>query len=333
MNRFLFSLMMVAGALVAQAQGFVLHMSDGTLQSFTSAEVDSITMVPEEDALIMGTWHLGFWKNGSSVIRFDGTEFMTFAGKTLVWGGKGGDDDVYTVTYNARAKAFIARHTKKSETLRWYIDQQTPTLLVLRDGTVYRYFYRTKDEAQNAQLELDPPAHTETTDIRRILTYAGGKTKSTLTPMGKNFENRHATTDDDRAWLADPTKEPDMVADLTRWVAKTVKLYPYTDPVPADVNQHAIGDCCAMAVFASMAYLYPDFIKSIITDNGNRTFTVKMYDPQGMPIDVCVSNKILCDANGNIGQVTGKNNAVTWATIMEKALMKWKLLPCVLQKM
>ena len=79
-----------------------------------------------------------------------------------------------------------------------------------------------------------------------------------------------------------------------------------------------------MAVFASLAYLYPDFIKSIITDNGNRTYTVKMYDPKGQPVDVCVSSKILCDNNGNIGQVTGKNNTVTWATIMEKALMKWE---------
>jgi hypothetical protein len=90
------------------------------------------------------------------------------------------------------------------------------------------------------------------------------------------------------------------------------------------VNQHAIGDCCALAVFASFAYLYPDFIKHIITDNGNSTYTVAMYDPQGQPVDVCISNKFLCDGNGITGQVTGKNNSVTWATILEKAMMKWQ---------
>lgn len=320
----LLSLLLMSGWLTAGAQGFVIHKSDGSLVSMSAAEVDSITLVSEEDAYIIGTWHLGFWKNGSNVIPFDGTEFMTFAGSTLIWGGKGATDDVYDVVYNARAKSFIARHRSKSETLRWYVTQQTPTLLVLRDGTVYRYFYRTKEEAGNAQMELDPPAHTETDNISRILSYATSKTKSTLTPMGKHFENRHVTTDADRAWLLDPANEPDMVADLTRWVAKSVNLYPYTDPVPADVNQHAIGNCSAMAVFASLAYLYPDFIKAIITNNGNRTYTVKMYDPQGQPVDVCVSNKILCDASGNVGQVTGKNNVVTWATIMEKALMKWE---------
>lgn len=324
LQRLVFTVLMLGAWLTAGAQGFVVHRADGSLAIFASEEVDSVTMVPQEDAMILGTWHLGFWKNGSTVIRFDGTEYMAFAGKTMVWGGRGSDVDVYHVTFNASTKSFIARHKMKSETLRWYVTQQTPSLLVLRDGTAYRYFYRSKEEAQNAQMELDPPSHTETSDINRIMNYATGKTKSTVTPMGRHFEGKHVTTDDDRAWLLDPANEPDGVAGMTRWMAKNIKLYPYDDPVPADVNQHAIGDCCAMAVFASMAYLYPDFIKSIITNNGNRTYTVKMYDPAGEPIEVGVSNKILCDANGNIGQVTGKNNVVTWATIMEKALMKWE---------
>ena len=321
---FVLSMLVLVRVFTASAQGFVVHHPDGTLSIFESAQVDSITMVTEEYSCVLGTWYLGFWKNGDNVIKFDGTEYMAFAGEKLVWGGKGGTPDVYDLKFGSTGKTFVARHTSKNETLRWTITKHTTKLLVLRDGEVYRYFYPTKEQADKAQLEKDPPAHAETTNINRILSYAGGKTKSTLTPMGKHFENRHMTTDEDRAWLLDPANEPDLVADLTRWVAKSVKLYPYTDPVPADVNQHAIGDCCAMAVFASLAYLYPDFIKSIITDNGNRTYTVKMYDPKGQPVDVCVSSKILCDNNGNIGQVTGKNNTVTWATIMEKALMKWE---------
>ena len=323
-KRFLFALLMLVSVAKAGAQGFVVHHADGTMSIFPSAQVDSITMVTSEYSCVLGTWYLGFWKNGDTVIKYDGTEYMAFAGEKLVWGGKGGTPDVYTLKFGSTGKTFVARHVSKNETLRWTIFKQTPKLLVLRDGEAYRYFYPTKEQADKAIMEKDPPAHAETANINRILSYAGGKTKSSITPMGKHFENRHVTTDDDRAWLLDPANEPDMVAGLTRWVTKSVKLYPYTDPVPADVNQHAIGDCCAMAVFASLAYLYPDFIKSIITDNGNRTYTVKMYDPQGQPVDVCVSNKILCDNSANIGQVTGKNNAVTWATIMEKALMKWE---------
>ena len=319
-------LLVISGTLQLSAQGIVVHKSDGTLSVFSTADVDHLSVISEEDSYIIGTWHLGFWKHGTDVIRFDGTEYMTFAGTTLHWGGKGGETDVYTVKYYPRSGYFFARHTQKSETLRWYVTRQTEKLLVLQDGDAYRYFYRSKEEAQNAQMELDPPGHRETDNINTILRYATGKTNSTVTPMGKHFENRHQTTDEDRAWLLDPNNEPDMVAGLTVWRKKTVTLYPYDDPVPADVNQHAIGDCCAMAVFASMAYLYPGFIKSIITDNGDDTYTIKMFDPQGQPVDVCVSSKILCDANRNIGQVTGKNNAVTWATILEKALMKWETL-------
>lgn len=321
-----FALFLTGLGLQADAQGIVVHMKDGTKSIFSSNEIDNITMVPEEDAYILGTWHLGFWKNGDNVIRFDGTEYMAFAGKDLEWGGKGGEPDTYTVIFYPQYKYFLAKHTTKSESLRWYVTKKTDKLLVLRDGDAYRYFYRTKEAAAKAQMELDPPAHSETSDINRILRFAGGKTKSTLTPMGKHFENRHVTTDDDRAWLLDPANEPDMVADLTRWVKKSVTLYPYENPVPADVNQHAIGDCCAMAVFASLAYLYPDFIKHIITDNGDGTYTVNMFDPKGRPVDVCVSNKILCSSDGTIGQVTGKNNRITWATVLEKAMMKWETL-------
>lgn len=322
----LFFLLLTAWAQRSAAQGFVIHNTDGTLSIFSSPNVDHISMIAEEDSYVIGTWYLGFWKSGTNVIHFDGTEYMAFAGQELHWGGKGGETDVYSVKYYPRSGYFLAKHTKKSETLRWYVTRQTPKLLVLQDGDAYRYFYRTKEEAQNAYMEMDPPGHKETDNITTILRYASGKTKSTVTPMGKHFENRHQTTDEDRAWLINPDNEPELVAGLTTWRKKTVKLYPYGDPVPADVNQHAIGDCCAMAVFASMAYLYPDFIKSIITENTDGTYTVKMFDPQGLPVEVCVSSKILCDDNRNIGQVTGKNNAVTWATILEKALMKWETL-------
>ena len=315
--------LLMSGITRAGAQGFVVHQTDGKLAIFPSNEVEYVNMVAEEDAYVFGNWYLGFWRNGDSVISYDGSECMSFAGKELYW-FMGSTTKVYTVKFNPSTKSFTARNVNSSEVLRWYVTKQTQKLLVLRDGEVYRYFYRTPAEAATAQMEKDPPSHRETDNINTILRYASGKTQSSKTPMGKHFENRHVTTDDDREWLLNPANEPDLAAGLSKWVAKSVKLYPYGDPVPADVNQHTIGDCSALAVFASFAYLYPDFIKHIITDNGNRTYTVKMFDPQGEPVDVCVSNKFLCESNGTIGQATGKNNAITWATILEKAVMKWE---------
>lgn len=318
---------LVCCTLQLSAQGIVVQLKDGSLAVYPSSEIENITTVGEAEAFVLGNWYLGFWKYGSNVIKYDGTEYMIFAGSRLIWGGKGGEPDTYNVKFYPRSNLFIATNVNnRSDVLRWYVTQHTSKLLVLRDGEAYRYFYRSKELADKAQMELDPPSHRETSDIKTILRYASGKSNSTLTPMGKHFENCHITTDDDRAWLKDPDQEPNTVASLTRWVKKTVKLYPYGDPVPADVNQHAIGDCCACAVFASFAYLYPDFIKHILTDNGNGTYTILMYDPQGSPVEVCVSNKFLCDNNGTIGQLTGKNNAVTWATILEKALIKWQTL-------
>lgn len=163
------------------------------------------------------------------------------------------------------------------------------------------------------------------TDINDLMPLSDGDTHSSATPMGDFCKNRHKTTPEDLEWLANPANEPTIAVEATdlTWQECSVTLYPFGYPVPADVNQHAIGDCSADAVFGSMAYLYPEFIKSIITDNGNNTYTVKMYDPQGEQIDVTLSSKFLCNDNTDCCGVTSKYNVVCWSTILEKAVMKW----------
>ncbi len=163
------------------------------------------------------------------------------------------------------------------------------------------------------------------TDIKDLMYLTDDDTHSTLTPMGRFCENRHKTTASDLAWLADPSNEPTIAFDDSSisWGEFDVDLYPHGSPVPADVNQHAIGDCCALAVFGSFAYVFPEFIKSIITDNGNRTYTVKMFDPQGERIEVTLSSKFPKDVDNNITGVTGKCDVACWSSILEKAVMKW----------
>ena len=162
------------------------------------------------------------------------------------------------------------------------------------------------------------------TTFADVVAHGNSFTYTASTPMGNHYENKHVTTEQDKLWLNNASNEPNLLQSAPGYTLRTyeVDLYPFGDPVPADVNQHGIGDCSALAVFASMAYLFPDFIKSIIQDNGNGTYTVDMYDPQGQPVDVTVKSTFLGDNNG-IGAASGKKGEATWATILEKAIMKW----------
>lgn len=168
--------------------------------------------------------------------------------------------------------------------------------------------------------EADKPI----TNFDELVARAGSFTKNDNTPMGNHYDNRHVTTDQDREWLANPANEPDLLPSASGYTLRSypVTLYPFGEPVPADINQHGIGDCSALAVFAEMSYLFPDFIKSIITDHGDGTFTVAMFDPQGKPVDVTIQSTFLGDNNG-IGASSSKDGKANWGTVLEKAIMKW----------
>lgn len=163
-------------------------------------------------------------------------------------------------------------------------------------------------------------------DIDDLMGKASGWSTSSKTPMGTHFENRRAATADDIAWLKDISKNPDVAAAGIggSWETCNVNLYPFGSPMPADVNQHAIGDCCACALWAALTYSRPEFIKSIIKSVSGG-YEVKMYDSNGHPVTVGVNNTFICDrSGGNIQQCSGKNNVATWATVLEKAMMKWQ---------
>jgi len=187
----------------------------------------------------------------------------------------------------------------------------------------YRYymfkFKTTHSSSAIAEIKLREREVIDNDDINDLMDLIRDNTYSDETPMGRFCEGRHRTTDEDREWLDNPANEPTVIVESGdyNWRSKNVTLYPYGSPVPADVNQGGIGDCCANAVFASMAYLYPAFIEDIITDNGNNTYTVKMYDPEGEEIDVTVSSKFLNSC------AKGKNGVICWTSILEKAVMKW----------
>lgn len=160
-----------------------------------------------------------------------------------------------------------------------------------------------------------------------IAAYASGQSNSSLTPMGKQYENKTKTTAEIREWLLNPENEPDLPAHIQgqgfSLRAFDVTLYPFGLPKPADANQHSMGNCGSVAASAAMAYQNPEFVKSLIKDNGNKTYTVSMFDPQGQPIEVCVSNKFIAGSNMILSAVSGKGRVATWATVLEKAIMKY----------
>jgi hypothetical protein len=161
-------------------------------------------------------------------------------------------------------------------------------------------------------------------------------TDSQTTPMGSRYDDiaTITATSDETAFFHDASQEPPIPGSTSglRLKALTVSLYPSGGglPTPADINQHAIGNCDGDTAFAAIAYLNPSFIQGIITDNKDSTFTVAMYDPMGKRMTISLDNQFLVDSDGNIGAVSGKHGEADWATVLEKATMKYiKVFPVV----
>jgi hypothetical protein len=153
-------------------------------------------------------------------------------------------------------------------------------------------------------------------------------TTSRNTPLGRRYDGvaGHVATNQELAFLHDAHAQPAIPGSTSglKWKAATVTLYPSGPlPVPADVNQHAIGNCDGDTAFASLAYSAAPFIQRIITDNHDGTFTVAMYDPKGQRLAVSVDSQFLFDGGGSIGEASGKGGVADWATVMEKATMKY----------
>lgn len=154
-----------------------------------------------------------------------------------------------------------------------------------------------------------------------LLPYITDVTYSSRTPMGRNFLYHRQASPEDKAWL-ESTKE---VFNEVKGQIKAfgVNLFPNGKPVLADVHQKSINDCNAMSVLANMAFLYPEFIKSIIHQEAADSFRVDMFDPEGKPIVVCVSNRFPVRKGGYPVFCVGEDDTYCWISIMEKAAMKW----------
>ena len=332
------TLLMLALCSVASAQlRLDVTLKDKSIVSFPLDDINYMEIVTGANpGELDGVWFLGWKVTNNGTTNINGAEMLVFTASQMKWIKKT-TETVYALTYPEEGAvagaSFKGLRDGSSTALTSQIFALQNDLLVLKQGTTRYYFYKSKNEAINAMKPENGNYLTRAqyTDGSKLWSSSikGGNTHSGKTPMGRHFENYRAATDDDKAWLANPNNQPDaawheLSGSSRTWRAQTINLYPMTSsPVPADVNQHGIGDCCMCAVFASFAYIYPEWIRSIIEQNGNN-YTVHMFDPMGNPVDVVVDNKVLCNSDNDIFQLSGKNGKYNWATIMEKALMKWE---------
>lgn len=320
--------------------------SGGTITAeFADSPVgsDISKLVDNDPATEFVTYHDNF------SIVWSGDASVAVASYSLVSapGDRSGDPMSWTLSASDDNKVWIPLDTRKGETFSEGGEEKS---FVLDNTDSYKYYmlqikenaggnstciaewYLSVKEGEDVRYRI-----TEIPEMKPFVERMSGSTYSDITPMGIYYENLHKTTSEDLEWLGDPATDSEIPVSAAEagwtinnanWSKPMFSLYPAGNPRPADINQHGIGDCCLCAALAEMAYLYPEFIKSIITPypGNSEAYYIAMFDPEGKPVTVAVTTSCLMDANGNIVALSGKDNVATWATLMEKAVMKWNVI-------
>lgn len=92
---------------------------------------------------------------------------------------------------------------------------------------------------------------------------------------------------------------------------------------PSDISQGQIGDCWYIAALKAVAAADPSVIENAITDNGNGTYTVRLYH-DGTPVYVTVTGDQVIMPDGRQGYAQSKDGKELWPQIMEKALASYE---------
>lgn len=100
----------------------------------------------------------------------------------------------------------------------------------------------------------------------------------------------------------------------------------------SDIHQGDYGDCYFMSSMGAIAREHPEFIKNMIHDNRDGTYTVTFYDPHCItPLGPCsyTEHKVTVDGVFPKGladptDATADGTQEAWTLILEKAYLKWK---------
>lgn len=103
----------------------------------------------------------------------------------------------------------------------------------------------------------------------------------------------------------------------TTYTAKVGSLFGASGVSSTDPVQGSIDDCYLVAAAIETALVSPSTIQSMFTDNGNGTYGVRMYAPNGSVTYIAVNNAL--PANGVSGTVSGAQ----WVSLLEKAYVQY----------
>jgi hypothetical protein len=194
-------------------------------------------------------------------------------------------------------------------------------ILTLGGDSLTRAFYilNPQPDAEQLPASADSKRGFCNGKLKELLPHFTDLTYSSRTPMGRHFQLCKQAKPEERLWL-ESTKEvfDDEGAQIK---AYDISLFPNGKPVLADIQKEGMIQTNALGVLKDMACMYPGFIKSVIHQEAPDSFRVDMFDPDGNPIRVCVSNRFP-QIDKQIFS-TGENGTYNWLSILEKAIMKW----------
>ena len=194
-------------------------------------------------------------------------------------------------------------------------------ILTLGGDSLTRAFYilNPQPDAEQLPASADSKRGFCNGKLKGLLPHFTDLTYSSRTPMGRHFQLCKQAKPEERLWL-ESTKEvfDDEGAQIK---AYDISLFPNGKPVLADIQKEGMIQVNALGVLKDMACMYPGFIKSVIRQEAPDSFRIDMFDPDGNPIRVCVSNRFP-QIDKQIFS-TGENGTYNWLSILEKAIMKW----------
>jgi hypothetical protein len=179
-----------------------------------------------------------------------------------------------------------------------------------------------------AQIKAGPQGGDTVPVTRDLLQWlSGAKPATKQAPVAANGNGK-----------ATPAKTADQAAAVEEKIDGTPFVKGAGDADEVDINdvqQGQVGDCYFVAVLAAIARVNPGFIKSMIKDNGDGTYTVTFHTKQGISgffgsrsdQSVTVDSKFWTDGKGNPvyakkGDTDAGGKPELWVMIVEKAWAK-----------
>ena len=140
MKKIITAIALASLSLVGKAQRLDITLTSGSVVSYDISKIDCMEILPEaEPGKVSGNWYLGYRVMSSSSVHYDGTEKLTFNNDKLIW-KTSTKETVYDLTYAENKKSFKAIPEGNSTGSTYNILAYEDELLVLKTGSIMRYF-------------------------------------------------------------------------------------------------------------------------------------------------------------------------------------------------